>query len=323
MKSLLYILLMFFCVSSFSQELRFSIEADTNSLLIGEPCNINIKLEAPSSISKYDIIFPKLIGKDTLSNNWEIWSFDSIIISSDIDNNDKYLTTYSQKITLANFDTGNVELLPFSALINDSIILSNKLIFNIITSNLDNSENIKSIKDLKLDPLTISDKLKALFYKYYWLLIILIICIVLWFIYKKYFNSIKKDIEKKPSIPIAIILLKKLDTIEQNKLWQNSKYKLYFSQVIDVVWEFLEDRFNIYTFEKTSSEIINSIKVKNISELDINNLQKSFFISDMVKFAKQTPTKEENEFIILVAREFIQQYRDDINKEIPKDNKVK
>ena len=315
MKYLLKIILIFIYISSFSQEVKFTIEADTNSLLIGEPCYINIKLEAPASISKNDIIFPKLFDIDTLNNNWEIWNIDSIIISNNINSKGDYFTTYSQKVTLANFDTGKVELLPLSALIYESLILSNNLIYNIYTTTLDNSQNIKSIKDIKLDPLTLGDKLKAIFYKYYWLLIILILCIVLWFIYKRYFYSKKDNIEKTPSIPIAIILLKTLDDIEQRKLWQNSKYKLYFSKVIDVIWKFLEDRFDIYTFEKTSNEIINSIKIKNISKEDIKNIQKSFFISDMVKFAKQTPTKDENEFVMLIAREFIQKYRNDINKE--------
>jgi len=43
----------------------------------------------------------------------------------------------------------------------------------------------------------------------------------------------------------------------------------------------------------------------------------------MVKFAKQTPTKEENEFVMLIAREFIQKYRDDINKKKPEEIKEK
>ena len=65
------------------------------------------------------------------------------------------------------------------------------------------------------------------------------------------------------------------------------------------------------------------MKIKNISKEDIKNIQKSFFISDMVKFAKQTPTKDENEFVMLIAREFIQKYRDDINKETPEEIKDK
>ena len=323
MKYLLKIILIFICISSFSQEVKFTIEADTNSLLIGEPCYINIKLEAPASISKNDIIFPKLFDIDTLNNNWEIWNIDSIIISNNINSKGDYFTTYSQKVTLANFDTGKVELLPLSALIYDSLILSNNLIYNIYTTTLDDSGNIKNIKDIKLDPLTFSDKLKAIFYKYYWILIIVILCIALWYIYKKYLYYREDNTEQIPSIPIAIILLKTLDDIEQKKLWQNSKYKLYFSQVIDVIWKFLENRFEIYTFEKTSNEIINSMRIKNISKEDIENIQKSFFISDMVKFAKQTPTKDENEFVMLIAREFIQKYRDDIIKETPEEIKEK
>lgn len=323
MKYLLKTILIFICISSFSQEVKFTIESDTNSLLIGEPCYINIKLEASASISKNDIIFPKLFDIDTLNNNWEIWNIDSIIISNNINSKGDYLTTYSQKITLANFDTGKVELLPFSAIINDSLILTNNLIFNIYYTTLDDSENIRNIKDIKLDPLTFSDKLKSIFYKYYWILIIVILCIALWYIYKKYLYYRKDNIEQIPSIPIAIILLKTLDDIEQKKLWQNSKYKLYFSKVIDVIWKFLEDRFDIYTFEKTSNEIINSMKIKNISKEDIKNIQKSFFISDMVKFAKQTPTKDENEFVMFIAREFIQKYRDDIIKENPEEIKEK
>ena len=101
----------------------------------------------------------------------------------------------------------------------------------------------------------------------------------------------------------------------KRKLWQNGKNKLYYSLLTDIIWQFIEYRYNVPTFEKTSDEIINGIKLKNISLEKVEQLNKIFAIADMVKFAKQTPTQEENIFTIDIIRNFIISERNDLIKD--------
>jgi hypothetical protein len=199
------------------------------------------------------------------------------------------------------------------ATIQNRNIKSAPISFNIKSVNLVDDQTINNIKDIKLDPLNIFDKLRNWFEKYWHLILgIFLIVSLLLLIYKKV--KTKKEIVKiqEPKIPIPIILLEKLKEIEKQKLWQKGKYKLYFTKINSVGWEFIEYRYNIATFEKTSIEILSSLKLTSINQNWIASLEKLFTISDLVKFAKQIPTEQENIFAIQTIREFIENERNDL-----------
>ena len=66
------------------------------------------------------------------------------------------------------------------------------------------------------------------------------------------------------------------------------------------------------TFEKTSIEIINALKLTLINQQWIVKLEKLFTISDLVKFAKLLPTNQENSYAIETTKDFIENERDDL-----------
>ncbi|MDG2370582.1 MAG: hypothetical protein P8M12_08050 [Flavobacteriales bacterium] len=312
MKKLLYIFILIYS-ASFSQEEKFTAEAINNELLIGEPTQIKFELSFPASIAIDEISFPNFKTNDTLGNNWELWNIDTIKIQN-FDNGDgEFITQITQNIEIANFDTGRYEFPPMIATIQNRNIKSAPISFNIKSVNLVDDQTINNIKDIKLDPLNIFDKLRNWFEKYWHLILgIFLIVSLLLLIYKKV--KTKKEIVKiqEPKIPIPIILLEKLKEIEKQKLWQKGKYKLYFTKINSVGWEFIEYRYNIATFEKTSIEILSSLKLTSINQNWIASLEKLFTISDLVKFAKQIPTEQENIFAIQTIREFIENERNDL-----------
>ena len=312
MKKLLYIFILIYS-ASFSQEEKFTAKAINNELLIGEPTQIKFELSFPASIAIDEISFPNFKTNDTLGNNWELWNIDTIKIQN-FDNGDGEFTTHiTQNIEIANFDTGRYEFPPMIATIQNRNIKSAPISFNIKSVNLVDDQTINNIKDIKLDPLNIFDKLRNWFEKYWHLILgIFLIVSLLLLIYKKV--KTKKEIVKiqEPKIPIPIILLEKLKEIEKQKLWQKGKYKLYFTKINSVGWEFIEYRYNIATFEKTSIEILSSLKLTSINQNWIASLEKLFTISDLVKFAKQIPTEQENIFAIQTIREFIENERNDL-----------
>jgi hypothetical protein len=127
----------------------------------------------------------------------------------------------------------------------------------------------------------------------------------------------KKDIsEKADQIPVTVKLLLALDEIEALKLWQNGKHKAYFSKIDEVLWEFIAYKYNTLTFEKTSNEILNELRLSSIPKEDLAQLEKLFNISNMVKFAKRTPSQEENVFAIGFSRTLIEK------EKILEENKV-
>ena len=322
MRKLFYLLLILHSASIAQQETFFA-KSLKNELLIGEPTQITFELSFPSSIAIESVSFPIINPKDTLGNGWELWSIDSVQILNFEDDNGGFITQISQEIEIANFDTGKHEFPLLIATIEDRNIYSNSIEHTIESVKLLDDQSINNIKDIKLDPLTFFDKLRRWFEKY-WLIILgsFLLIFSLIIVYKKLTSKKQKDIISKPKIPTPIILLKKLKEIEEEKLWQKGNYKQYYTKVNSVGWEFIEYRYGIATFEKTSLEILSSLRLSSINDKWIVKLGKLFTISDLVKFAKQIPTEQENIFTIQTIREFIEQERDDlltINNEEPKE----
>ena len=312
MKKIAYIL---YFISSFAlaQDGDFKAISSTDQLLIGEPVEITFDLNFPASISLDSIRFPAFKEQDTLGNGWELWKVDSLQINNIETNNGDFITQVIQKIEIANFDTGRHEFPGVVAFIKNKRILSNSLKFSINSIELSDNESIKNIKNIKLDPLTFLEK-TILWLRQYWMqiLIFLLVIPIVYILYKKLTSkNIQKKIEK-PAIPMPIILLEKLAKIEKKKLWQNGKHKQYFTEVNDVARAFIEDRYCVATFEKTSIEIINSLQLASISNDWMAKIEKLFTVSDLVKFAKQIPTNQENIYAIDTVREFIQAERNDL-----------
>ena len=153
------------------------------------------------------------------------------------------------------------------------------------------------------------------------LIVISLLLIVLILYLIKKFN--KKTIEKKkePQIPTEIILLERLLFIENKKYWENSFFKKYYSELSNVLWKFLEYRYQIKTFEKTSGEILESLKWSNIPINYLTTIERFFTISDGVKFAKYKPLEKDNITAIQTIRNLIEEERLDLIKQEPEIDK--
>ena len=299
------------------QNPTFEAKADTNKLQLGEEFSVNYELTLSATIDPKTIDFPNL--SDSLGNNWELRKVNPIENSSININGDLFMKI-SQEIIIANFDSGKYELPPKIGTIGRDSIYSNTLILEVNPVAVKNNNEIKDIKNIKEDPFTFWEnillKLKAIFQWILenWIIIISIIAGTILAIYVFYRLKNKNVIETKAdSTPTPIKLLNKLKEIENDKLWQNGKYKLYFSEIDAILWEFIEFKYKIPTFEKTSKEILDELRLTSILQEDISLLKKLFNISNMVKFAKQTPNQQENEFAMKFTRSFIEK---EINSEI-------
>ncbi|MEN8826993.1 MAG: hypothetical protein ABF264_01335 [Flavobacteriales bacterium] len=67
------------------------------------------------------------------------------------------------------------------------------------------------------------------------------------------------------------------------------------------------------TAEKTSSEILHSLRFVEMGEENKQNLKKLLILSDLVKFAKEKPTSEENESVLNDAYKFVETTKNELN----------
>ena len=105
----------------------------------------------------------------------------------------------------------------------------------------------------------------------------------------------------------------RLKELEEKQLWQNGKQKEYNVQLTEVIQEYITNRYNVPTSERTSSEILYSLRFVEMGERNKTNLRELLMLSDLVKFAKELPTPDENEKVLRNGYEFVKTTQNKLN----------
>ena len=104
--------------------------------------------------------------------------------------------------------------------------------------------------------------------------------------------------------PPHIIALRELDHLRKKKAWEKDQ-KQYYTELTDVLRNYIEGVFDIQAMEQTSAEIIADLSSKEIDKKEFEELKELFNLSDLVKFAKYTASPQEGEAAIPVAVRFV------------------
>ena len=315
MRVLVYISLFIPCLVV-SQNSSFTASSNKNIYSVGEPIPLFLNLEIPSD-QRIDSVYFQLSGKsDSLGNNWELWNTSEITKTTTLTDENEYVTNYSQELVIANFDTGKFEFPPCLAFLDSTTLFSNAIPFTIqlVETEENKIKNIKPIFDVNIS-----------FFEYFiyylkkfgwWIVLCVVLVIATYYVIKKWKRK-SEEIDTVPQIPIEVKLLERLNSLKTKKLWENGHFKAYYSEISEVIWSFVAYRYQIPTFEKTSNEILESLKWVSIDNTYLKELSTFFTLSDGVKFAKINPLEKDNIHAIEMAIKFIENERLDI-KEIEK-----
>ena len=315
MKHFLNILFLFIVGFGFAQnQTNFSLVASKNKLLIGEPVQVSLLFQYSADIDQSKIGFPVISDSTVLGEAVEIWDIRPPQQRSSEDNIGDVQMYFEQDFTITSFDSGMVEIGPISALVGDDSIQSNVVSILFLPVAIDTTLDFKDIKALVEDPLTRWERFKMWFGSNWPWVTAIIVAILATIIIIRIRKRKPEKVVYVPQIPLPITLLEQLESIEQEELWQNNKNKLYYSKLTDIIWKYIEYRYRVATFEKTSKEILSKLKLKAISKDHHILISKLFSLADMVKFAKTLPSPQENEEAIIIVRKTIQETRNDLKK---------
>jgi hypothetical protein len=153
-------------------------------------------------------------------------------------------------------------------------------------------EGITTQKDMPFIFAEISD------YVTYGAIALIILALVAWAVVWMVARELKRRksiVKPKPAIPPHIVAVKALEELANRKLWQNGKYKLYYSSLTSILKVYIVGRWGVGALEMTTDEImvaLQGIEMPNDSRASLIAILRT---ADMVKFAKAQPEAEENE----------------------------
>jgi hypothetical protein len=290
-----------------------SATIDNTTLPIGDQTNLT--LQATSSASE-QVTFPEF-GNELISGI-EIVDI-SNVQSKKLDNG---RVQYSQNLTITSFEDSLFNIDPLPIVSGGDTTWTEALTLNVIQPfDMDSTITIIDIDTIRDIPFkTFEQQEFPTWWDDQWenlkkgkniYLIVLIVCVlglIGWLIYR-YTRRRKQERPKVVILrPADVVALEQLDFISSKKLWQAGRVKEYYTQLTDVVREYIARRFGVSSTEQTSNATLAEMRplLKNNQGL-YQQLHDMLTLADLVKFAKWQPTDEENGQVLRDAYDFVKE----------------
>ncbi|HEX7493525.1 MAG TPA: hypothetical protein VF346_04835 [Bacteroidales bacterium] len=276
--------------SSIGQEVKITSSFDSTRIFIGDQIKFTVTVDQPSNLRLTLPVF-----KDTLCKNIEIISGPRIDSISSQSGRVKVI----QKYLITSFDSGRYQVLPvFAETKNEDGLkrfYSDYSILEVVRVKIAPADPTAKIFDIIKPykaPITIEEVLP-------WLLIAAIAGILIWTAIR-FLRKLKKSktgIEHfVPTDPAHVIAFRELEILKNEELWQKGEIKKYYTKLTEILRQYLENRFRVYSLELTTAETLDAlVKTGFKKDGSYNDLKNVLAGADLVKFAKYNPVDSENE----------------------------
>ncbi|MDX2413633.1 MAG: hypothetical protein QNK33_00455 [Bacteroidales bacterium] len=283
-----------------AQDIRVNSWLDTSRIYIGDQIYFNIEVEQPSD---KELRFPYY--KDTLRSGIENLDFsgpDTLV-------KDSKTSIINLKYLITCFDTGFYEIEPVFVERSDERGVKREYsdythleVIRVDIAPKDSTDVIFDIVGPRRARLNAMEVIP-------WLLLGIVLIIITYFLVR-YFRKSKlvevDEISKLPSEPFHIIALRDIDKLEKEELWQNSRHKLYYSKLTEILRTYIDRQYAISCMEMTSNEILTKLlTVGFTSDPLYYKLESVLQIADLSKFAKFKAREEDNINAMDNARLFV------------------
>lgn len=289
-------------------EVKVSASIDSTSILVGQQTKIRLEVAQDKGQT---VMHP--MWTDTLVTGVEILEVgrpDTTALSDS-------RIQVEQELLVTSFDSGFYYIPPFRYVSRSDTFETSSLSLKVVPFEVDTTAAEFDIKTVMAPPFVWKD------YAYLLLLALLIPLLIVAgiYIYRRIKNKkpLIGNVKEEPLLPADVRALNALETIKQRKLWQNNREKEYYTEITDVLRQYIQERFRIPAMEMTSGEILSHIRTSHEAQSVYENLKQILGTADFVKFAKLRPLADENELSMMNAMLFVNQTREEIPVEEAED----
>lgn len=283
MKTKLVLILSFLSIAVWSQP-KVTTSIDTVKNKIGTEFKLSLKTNV-DTLSKVKFPESKFFGALEVLESYKV---------DTVKKGDRY--ELIKKYGLTQFDSGKYTIPRIPIIINGKTVYSDSLAIEISDVKVDTlKQKMYDIKDIA----TVKSPMGN-----WWIYVLVLIGLIglgflIFYLLKNRKPKAKAEvIVYKTPIEKATTLLQQL---ESKELWQKGAVKDYYSELTDIVRNYIEEEIKIPAMESTTSELIEGLrkaakqKKLKLSNDTVENLEKVLQQADLVKFAKVTPMDYEIE----------------------------
>lgn len=288
----LFILLLFGTGTSLqAQPPSLSVRVDAQKIVVGDQLRYFITLNTQKQAAS--VQWPKFA--DTF-NSLEIvdkGKIDTIVTGNQIQ--------YKQRLLITGFDSGSflIPRFPFVRNASDTLFTDSFRV-EVRTVDVDTTKAFKEIKGVA--------EVQVSWRDYIGIIAGIAIAVVVLVLLIVYLLKRRKPAVVPEAIPEETVdqkALRLLDELDAKQLWQQDKPKQYYTELSEIVRQYIEVRFQTNAMELTTDELLRVAKKHREMTFFISSLKPLLHAADLAKFAKANPLPQEHIEALDLARNFI------------------
>lgn len=295
---LLYILFAVMALPGFASGVILKASLDSTDIVVGDQVRLRVELSMPELVK-----VEPMTRFDSLANGVEL------VEARKPDTVRRYGSfVITQDFMLTSFDSGYYEIPPLKYMADGKTIYSSPLKFSVYNYEIgvepkEGQVMIMDIKDVYKPPFDWFGLIPFLIF-FHLFVVVVALLLFLYFKFVKNRNGLAAEgadnAEEVDDRTIDQIALDELNKMKAARLWaQPDMEKAYFTQLTDILREYLGSRFDVRAKEMTSYEMIDALKYEIEMSPVLSDFKAICQMSDMVKFAKQKPSAEECEMCLV------------------------
>ncbi|MGB0280449.1 MAG: BatD family protein [Flavobacteriaceae bacterium] len=277
MDRVLRILVLIFGATWAVAQTQVSLSADTLNVKLAEQINVQISVTTDKNPQ---IQFPPL----QTFMPFEV--IDTTAVDTLVSNK---IQTFTKTYAVIHFDTGQVTLPAQKVVVDGNLFTTDSLQIRVNDVAVDTLQQpLFPIKTI----LPMAKNTTGWWKPYAYAFLICLLLALAYFLISKTQQRIRKSRQKLPPFERAI---QALQALENKQLDKQEEYKSYYSDMTDIVRNYLEDEAHIDALESTSDELLAKLELlRDTGNLDltsetIDHLKEVLRTADLVKFARAMP----------------------------------
>ncbi len=288
-----------------ASSVRVESSIDSAVVVMGDHVHLKVVVTAPEAMTKnlQLVDFPYMpVGHEFIDfHGIDIVEMDSTMRSADGH------TAIAFDYTLQPFDPETYTIPPFAVVPTPGAdtIKSKVLSLKVLPVDVDSLQTI--------NPMTSIVSAQSRWYDYvpnwlFWLIGIIAVLAGGFYAYTKLRRHQEQIAEEKAKpVPPYELAISRLDHLKARRLTESGHEKEYYTELVDILRQYLDGRFGINAMEMTSTQIVRALRNNPDTRMTADQVRSILAIADFVKFAKVRPLPDDNVKAYNRALDFVEQ----------------
>lgn len=190
------------------------------------------------------------------------------------------------KYKITAWDAGTFIIPPTTISTQDSVYQFAEIILNVISPKLEEGKEIYDIKEQFVE--LPNEYISWFKNNWYWIFLGLTLLILIIIFFRK---RAKKEQKPLKELSLKERSLLAIDSLEKAKMWQKNLVKEHYIELSFILRSYLSSQYDLNLLEKTSFQTTFLLTQKNLEKDTVETIKNILDYSDLVKFAKSTPTE--------------------------------